>query len=144
MDNEVNRSYVKIQTILQIDPKTIHEELVTALGPSAPSYATVARWAKRFHKGREDVNDHPRSASSESEFTGENIELIRQVIANDSPSTYDEILPDTSPSHATIERIIYDCLKIKEVTSRWVSQQLTHQQRVKLCCKNLVKFQNGS
>ena len=27
MDNELNRYYRKIRTILQIDPKTIHEEL---------------------------------------------------------------------------------------------------------------------
>ena len=59
MDNELNQYY---RTVLDIDPKTIHEELVTALGPSALSYTAVTRWAKRFRQGREDVNDHPRSA----------------------------------------------------------------------------------
>ena len=68
---------------MQIDPKTIHEELVTSLEPSAPSYITVTRWAKRFREGREDVNDDPRSASPLFEFTGENTELVRQVISND-------------------------------------------------------------
>ncbi len=33
MDNEFNRYYIKIRTILEIDPKTIHEELVTACDP---------------------------------------------------------------------------------------------------------------
>ena len=33
MDNELNRYYIKIRTILEIDPKTIHEELVTAWDP---------------------------------------------------------------------------------------------------------------
>ena len=47
---------------MEINPKTIHEELVAALGPNAPSYTTITRWAKRFHEEREDVNDHPRSA----------------------------------------------------------------------------------
>ena len=27
MDNELNRYYIKIRSILEIDPKTIHEEL---------------------------------------------------------------------------------------------------------------------
>ena len=76
MDNHFNQYYIKIPTILQIYLKTIHDELVTALGPSAPSYTTVTRWAKHFRQGREDVNDHPRSASPVSEFTGENIELV--------------------------------------------------------------------
>ena len=108
MDNELNRYHRKIRTILQIDPKTIHEELITDLGPDTPSYTTVTKWTKRFRQGREDVNDHPRSASLVSEFTGENIELVRQVISNDPHSTYDKIIPDTFLFHGTIERIIHD------------------------------------
>ena len=50
MDNELNRYYIKIRTILQIDPKTIHEEFVTTLRTNAPSYTTVTRWAKRFRQ----------------------------------------------------------------------------------------------
>ena len=96
MDNELNQYYIKIRTIWQIDPKTIHEELVTALGPSAPSYTTVTRWAKHFHDGRGDVNDHPRSTRPLSAFTSKNIELVRQVISNDPHSTYDEIIAETS------------------------------------------------
>ena len=60
-----------------------------------------------------------------SQFTGENIQLVRQVISSDTHSTYDEIIAETSLSHGTIERIIHDCLKMKNVTSRWVPHQLT-------------------
>ena len=94
MDNQLNRHYIKFPTILEIDPRTIHEELITAFGPSAPSYTTVTRWAKCFRQGR-DVNDHPRSASPLSEFTVENVELVRQVISNDPHSTYNEIIAET-------------------------------------------------
>ena len=118
MDNELNRYYIKIRTILEIDPKTIHEELVTALGPSAPSYTTVTRWAKRFREGREDVNDDPRSGRPVSELTDENIELVGQVIHSDPHSTYDDIIAETSLSHGTIEQIIHNYLKMKKVTSR--------------------------
>ena len=51
-----------------------------------------------------------------------------------------------SLSHGTIERIIHDCLKMKKVTSRWVSHQPTDdqkQRRVKLCHENLMKFHSG-
>ena len=145
INNQFNRYYTIIQTILDIDPKTIHEELVTALRPTAPSYTIVTRWAKHFREGKEDVNDDPGSASPVSKFTGENIELVRQVISNDPHSTYDEIIPDASLSHDTIQRIIHDCLKMKKVTSRWVSHQPTNEQkqrRVKPFHENLAKFQN--
>ena len=65
------------------------------MGPSAPSYTTITRWAKRFRQGREDVNDDPRSASPVSEFTGENIQMVRRVVSNDSHSTY-EIIAEIS------------------------------------------------
>ena len=79
-------------------------------------------------QGREDVNDHYRSASPLFEFTGENIQLLRQVISNDPHSTYNEIIAENFLSHGTIQRIIHECLKMKKVTSRSISHQLTHEQ----------------
>ena len=81
---------------------------------------TIYNTAKCFREGREDVNDHPQSASLLSEFTGENIQLVRQVISNDPHSVYDEIIPTTSLSSGTIERTIHDWIKMKKVTSHWV------------------------
>ena len=76
------------------------------MDPSVPSYTTLTKWAKRFREGR-DINNHPQSATSLSQVTGENIKLLRQVISNDPHSTYDEITAGTSLSHSTIQRIIH-------------------------------------
>ena len=81
---------------MEIDAKTIHDELTTALWPNALSYCTVARWARRFHEGREDVNGSPPPGRSASELTEENIELVRQIINNDPRSTYDEIIAEAA------------------------------------------------
>ncbi|CAF4902643.1 unnamed protein product, partial [Rotaria socialis] len=107
---------------------TIHEEFATALGSKAPSYPTVAEWAKRFREGREDDNDDPRSGRPVSVLTDENIELIRQVVNNDPHSTYDDIIAETSLSRGTIEQIIHNYLKMKKVTSRWIPHQLNDEQ----------------
>ncbi|CAF5121790.1 unnamed protein product, partial [Rotaria sp. Silwood1] len=80
MDNEYNQYYIKIRTILGINPKIIHEELVKALESKAPSYLTVAEWTKRFCEGREDVSDDPRSGRPVSELTDGNIELVQEVM----------------------------------------------------------------
>ena len=116
MNNEYNRYYIRIRTILGIAPMTIHEELATTLGPDAPAYRTVAKWAERFREGREDVSDDLRSGRPLSELTDENIELIRQVITNDPHSTYNDIIAETFLPHGTIERIIHDHLKLRKVT----------------------------
>ena len=68
MNNEYNRYYIRIRTILGMATMTIHEELATALGPDAPAYRTVAKWPERFRDGREDVNDHLRSGRPLSEL----------------------------------------------------------------------------
>jgi len=82
---------------LGINPKVIPEELAIASGPKARSYPTVIDWGKRFHKNREDIND-------------------------DLHSTYRHIIiAETSLFHSTIERIIYDHLKLRKVPSCWVS-----------------------
>ena len=146
MENEFDRHYIKIRTILGIDRKTIHEKLTTALGRNAPSYSTVARWAKRFREGREDVNDDPRSGRPISELTDTNIELVRQVINNDPHSTYDDIIAETFLSHGTTERIIHDDLKMRKATPLWMSRELNDEQkqeRVILCRENLAKFRSG-
>ncbi|CAF1140319.1 unnamed protein product, partial [Didymodactylos carnosus] len=102
--------------------KTICEKLTTALGPDAPAYSAVAKWAKRFREGREDVNDDFRSGRPISVLTDENIEQVRQVIEDDPHSTYEK------------------------VTSRWVAHKLSDeqkQQRLRVCRQNLAKFQTG-
>ena len=126
MDNELNRYDIKIRTILKIDPKTIREELVTALEPSAPLYTIVTRWAKRFREGRKDINDDPRYASPVSQFTGENIELVRQVISNYPHSTYDEIIPDTSLSLSWHNRTNYPRLPQDEKSNISLSTPSTN------------------
>jgi hypothetical protein len=99
---------------LEIDAKTIHEELTTALGPNAPSYRTVARWASRFREGREDVNDDPRSGRPVFELTDENIELVRQVINNDPHSTYDDIIAETCKRKSSTVEFISSNKKKKQ------------------------------
>ncbi|CAF1534414.1 unnamed protein product, partial [Rotaria sordida] len=126
---------------------TIHEELATTVGPYAPLYPTVARWAKHFHEGKEDINDEPRSGRLIFEFTDANIELVRQVISNDPHSSYDDIITETSLSHGIIEQVNHHCLKMKKVRFRWVPHQLNDEQkreRFRLCRENLAKFRDGS
>ena len=105
-----------------IDAKIAHEELITVLGPNAPSYRTVARQTSRFREGREEKMSMMTIdlVVQVFELTDENIELVQQIINNDPNSTYDEIITETSRPHGTIERTIHDCLTMKK-TSRWVS-----------------------
>ncbi|CAF3476377.1 unnamed protein product [Rotaria sp. Silwood1] len=135
MTDEFNRYYIRIRAILGMDSKTTFDELTEALRPDAPSYPMVRKWTKRFREGREDVSDDPRPGRPISVLTDENIERIRQVIEDDPHSTYDDITVETGLSRGTIERIIYNCLKMRRFTSRCVVHQLTDEKN-----KNDLEF----
>ncbi|CAF1155958.1 unnamed protein product [Rotaria sordida] len=97
MDSKFNRYYIKIRTVLEIDAKTICEDLTEALESDTSSYSKVKRWAKHFREERGDVvNEDYRAGRSVSVLTDENIERIQQVIEDNLHSTYDDIIAETS------------------------------------------------
>jgi hypothetical protein len=146
MEKEFNRYYIKIRCKLGVTPIDIHKELLLALGDSAPSYRTVARWASEFNNGREDVKDDSRSGRPVTSVTAANIERVRQLIEEDTRITYDEIEAETSISRYAIHEIIHGTLKLKKVVSRWVPHELTsknRQDRLKICQENLAIYRDG-
>ena len=55
MNKEQIRAYIKLRTALSMQPKSIRDELCTALGEEAPAYSTVKKWSRWFLEGREEV-----------------------------------------------------------------------------------------
>ncbi|CAF3407706.1 unnamed protein product, partial [Rotaria socialis] len=72
-------------------PKSIFDDLCTALRDQAPSYNTVVRWSKLCCEGRKEVEDEPRPGRPVTETTSDNIEKVRHLIDNDPYLTIDEI-----------------------------------------------------
>ena len=119
MNKEHIRAYIKVRTALNMQPKSIFDDLCTALRDQAPSYNTVVRWSKLFREGREEVEDEPRPGGPVTETTSDNIEKVRHLIDNDPYLTIDEIQVETGLSHAITQRIVSDHLKLKSITARW-------------------------
>jgi histone-lysine N-methyltransferase SETMAR len=94
----------------------------------------------------EDLKDQHRPGRPITETTPVNIERVRAVIENDPWCSYDEIEAETSLSRGTIHTIIHMHLKMRKLTSRWVPHELTEknrQDRVRMCEKNLAKFEES-
>ena len=146
MDKEHFRFYIKVRTVLRIQPVVIHNELQTVFGDEAPPLRTVQRWSKWFHEGREEVEDDGRSGRPVTETTSENIEKVRDLINDNSYLTPDEIEEESDLSHGTVQRIISDHLQLRKITARYVPKHLTNVQkaeRVRICQENLLKFKQG-
>lgn len=61
MEKENIRFYIKVRFALGVDALTIYNELKTYAGELGPSHSTVKRWCKLFRRGRELLEDDPRS-----------------------------------------------------------------------------------
>ncbi|CAF3357273.1 unnamed protein product [Rotaria sp. Silwood2] len=147
MDKEYLRFHIKGRTALHIEPIDIHSELSSVSGDQALTLRTVERWSQSFREGQEEVEDELRSGRTISTITSANIEKVRNLIYDDSYSTIDELCVQTGLSHGTIERIIFDHLKLKITTAQYVPHRLTDSQRaewVRICQENLAKFAQGT
>ena len=99
MDNEFDRYYIKIRTILGNDANLIHEEPTTGLEPNAPSYVQSPPGGQAASMKKEKMSTMILNLVVQyPSLTDENIELIRHTINNDPHSTYDEIIAETSRS----------------------------------------------
>ncbi|CAM4931328.1 unnamed protein product [Rotaria socialis] len=147
MNKQQIRAYIKLRTALNMQLKSIFDELCTSLRDQAPSYNTVVRWSKLCREGREEVEDELRPGRPVAETTSDNIEKVLYLIDNDPYLTIDEIQVETGLSQGTTQRIVSDHLKLKKITARWIPNQLTDSQRaerVRICQENLAKFNQGT
>ena len=139
MNNEYNRYYIRIRTILGIAPMTIHEELRTwcssishscKVGRTFPwrkrcqwwsSIRSSGFWTYRWKYWTGTTGYYQWSTFNLWWYYSWDISLSRYNRTNH--------------------------LKLRKVTSRWVPHQLTAEQkkeRVKLCRENLAKFRAAS
>ena len=128
---------------LGFDAKSIHDDFVSAFGEGVLAYNTVARWVKLFKDGRESFEDEPRVGRPITGKCDENIDRVRSIIAENPYATYDEIEAETSLCRGTIHGIIHNSLKLKKVTSRWVPNFLSDEDRVRVCQYNLERFRDN-
>ena len=63
--------------------KEIHTDMVSTLKDDAPALSTVKKWTAEFKRGRESLEDDPRSGCPSTATTQENIGCIHQMVIND-------------------------------------------------------------
>ena len=124
-----------------------HGELHTTLGDQAPSYATVTRWYREFHAGREDFQDDPRSGRPATAVTEENIAAVQNMIADDPRITQVMIATHLNIGSAAVDSILHDHLRVRKLCARWIPHVLTDAQkraRVDFCRFLIDRYENAS
>lgn len=123
-----------------------HENLVATFGDTAPSLTTVFTWFKEFQRGRQSLQDDPRSGRPPETVTDENARLVKRIVDEKRNSTVRELQQASKIPSTSIHRILRKQLGARKVASRWIPHLLTpeqKEQRVEWCHFMLDKFNHG-
>ncbi|XP_055906779.1 protein GVQW3-like [Eupeodes corollae] len=137
-----HRAVIKFLTKQGKSQKTIHEEMVAVYQGSAPSLSTVQKWSSEFKRGRESIEDDPRSGALASACTGESIKEVEKLVLEDARIKVKMMAEITKLSTGTIHTILHDHLNLSKVSARWVPRMLTApQKKVRIaCCRELLEM----
>ena len=83
MENLQNRAVINYLWKKGLSPKSIHEDMVTTCGESAPSYAMVKKWAAEFRWGRKSFDDDDHPGRPVSQRNAETIAKVHDLIMAD-------------------------------------------------------------
>ena len=99
--------------------KQIKEELDLVHGDSAPCFATVHNWVRRFKAGQESLEDDPDVGRPKTAVTDESINLVEKIVLSDRRLKVKEIAEVSGLSYGTIFNILHDHLNMRKINERW-------------------------
>ena len=83
MDKTEARAVIKYLQKKGMTPKEIHEDMVKTLDDDSPSYSTIKKWAAEFKRGRESIEDDPRSGHPRTSTTDDQVETNHRTVLDD-------------------------------------------------------------
>ena len=140
------RTNTKFRTILEIPPKSIHDELVTICRDNALSYSTVRRWINLLSEGRASVEDAQRPGAPKLATNQDNLPEVNTFIKSFHKSSVEDVANHVNISTGSAHTILMTELELRKVQVRWVPHCLSLPQkaaRLQMAIKHLAIYEQG-
>jgi hypothetical protein len=124
------RPLIRFFTLNGLKARVIHTEVQSVCGLEALARPTVTNWRRRFHQGRADMFDDPRSKRP---LTNGFASAIGSVLEERPFSSCKVLCHRFWTGKAASLRILQDKLDLKRFHLYWVSHALRLNRRVKEC-----------
>ena len=144
MDKIWHRGVIRYLQKKRLTTEKIHTDMVSTLEDNARALSIVKKWAAEFKRGRERLEDDPRSGRPSMATTQEIIDRIHQMVMNDRRLTINYLASVISISRERVENILRNELGMSKVLAQWVPRLLTPDQkltRLVMSETNLVRFE---
>ena len=106
MDKNWHRGVIRYLQKKGLTTKEIHTDMVSTLRDGALTLLTAKKWAADFKRGRESLEDDPRSGRPFTSTTQVNIDRIYQMVMNDRRLTISHLANVISISREQVENIL--------------------------------------
>ncbi|XP_072042946.1 histone-lysine N-methyltransferase SETMAR-like [Amphiura filiformis] len=103
--------------------------MVSTLGDTSPRYSTIKKRAAEFKRGRESLEDDPRSGSTRSSTTSDQVDAIRRIVLKDRHLTTQQIANKMRISYGSVKSVLNDTLGMSKLSARWVPRIRTPDQK---------------
>ena len=123
------RAVIKFFSKLGKNATDIETELKIVYGDSTPPYSTIAWWVAEFRRGRENLEDDPRSGRPHTAVTEVNVAKVEQLVKEDRRIKLKELEVAIGVGRAAIISILHEHLGLSKLCARWVPRLLTREQK---------------
>jgi hypothetical protein len=140
---EDQRNFIKFGVLLKKDAKTIHDELVTALGRQAYPARTVRYWVQQIKDGRIDVSDQRGGAHNFHPERDERIARIKEQLDVSRAWSLSVLALKVNVPKTTLWELLTQEFGLSKKYGKLVPHLLSEDQRearVNVCYSNLVRY----
>jgi transposase len=113
----------------RMSPKEIHEDFMDTFGKESPSYSTVKKWAAEFKRDKESIVDDERPGWPKEATNDEIAEAVYDLVICVRKRDLRNIAREVGISFGSVQAILTDVYGMLNVSARWVSRQLTYDQK---------------